>query len=899
MLTNLDKRQPVASESLNFNERIRALRSDLESLGQSSRTFLPNIQRFSNGLQSSLKHKLKELQSRDQGLIDPASTAMVTEFAEVQNMIERTKERFNQDEAVVHTQERKDEVLSQIFSNPQNADPLTLGKGRWLQNYFEVERAAWEVNDLSLQINAGEARNRSTMIAFLRDSDSLLTQTGAFLDDGDLAALSQSTLGLPDSQSFQAKPNSQTLTNIKQYMRSKHQLLPSILGANRTMKDGYFTLNQSGSKPHSFMSQAGSRKNETLVNSDTTLTPEQKTVDYYLIHEKLRPNLQNLLERLKIDEPRGCEPIYDIILRIAYRINQEPRAVDWGLADFLVYAVNSMILESCLYIQTAFWNYIQGSFPIVGCADLPKAVADNFGRLLSFVNAHLSRFPETLFTKDGNNLPVWALLFFAIRAGLFEDVFVFCSSYNGSLEEEVRAFGVSFLTHLRSLKIDFAKGKEERVSEYLTNNQQLVRQKISNDFSDDFRAGLTEIFEHKETLVKETLAPRVLDAIWYRLFSSFESLDGALTFRIFNLQSLIRGTDWSVQADLAKNVPFYNILSLMFDDCPLVLRDLQKNSSDALKVAFLVTETRLSAIMRTYARLAGKEPPVKPASKFLIESAMAINRNYWENAVALINALPTSADRQEALLQYSKTHHLFQLMFDFEIPKNQSPNSLKSLVQPAEFRAFVAESLQTFRIRDDWKNFSFLANALIEIGNWKEFCGLFINLKYEQIKRIVNNDTLDAADFDRIRTHIDRVFREFVPAEFKSDPYYKAAGACEDIKTLFFDVVARKATDRFDRIKDEEFRTWNSAILLPSYHLVYLNYVNLALKICLNKIRTASNKGETQMVQQTAEKFEKFQGRMPDEKAIKNETKKSEIVRLKHENVRKAMEVKGSIQRYN
>lgn len=898
MLSNADKPSKLLSESLNFHERIRALRSDLDTIGPHSRTLLPNIQRLSNGLQSSLKHKIRELQSKEPVQVDPASANVLTEFAEVQTMIERTKERFRKDDARGQPQDKKVGLLVKVFRNPDNEDPVTLGQGKWLQNYFDMQSSAWEVNDLAMRINDNERKNRSTMITFLRESDSILNQASMFLGNTDLSTLHLSSAGSAEDRSFQAKQNSQTLVSIRNYITSKHKMLPAVLHSARSMKDGYFPLNQSGSRMHSFMSQAASQKNDELVTRETTLTPEQRTVEFYLTPEKLRPNFQHLLERMKIDEPRGCEPIYDIIMRMTFRLNQEPRASEWSLSEFLVHGVNSLILESCLYIQTAFWTYVQTSHPIMPCPQLPNAVAENFGRLLNFVHSHLTRFSDTLYTKDLDGIPVWGVLYFAIRSGLFDDVFVFCKSYTGSLEEEVRAFGVTFVTHLRSLRVHFGKDKEEKVQEFLNANRQLKGGRSGTNYSDDFKAGLSELFERRETLLKETLAPRVLDAIWFRLFSSFESYEVPFSFRIFGLQTLIRTTNWTAQPDMTKNVAFYHLLSLMFDECPIVLRDLQKDPSDALKIAFLVTESRLSAVMRVYSRLADKEPTAKPASKYVQDFAMGISRTYWGNGVALLACLPSPAERHEALLHYSKTHNLFQLVFDFEIPQNKSPNDLKALVQPSEFKQFVVDSLKNFQLRDDWKNATFLSNALLEIDGWRELCGLFINLKYEQIKRMLNSDQMEAADFERVRVHIEKTFRDFIPAEFKTDVYHRAAAACEDIKVIFFDVVVRKAPDQFHKLTAESFRHYSPAIALPSYFLIHLHYINLALRMCLAKIRTCRNKGETKAVLDVAERFETFQNKMPDENAIKNETKKTEIVRLKQDNIKRAMEIKGSIQRY-
>ena len=331
----------------------------------------------------------------------------------------------------------------------------------------------------------------------------------------------------------------------------------------------------------------------------------------------------------------------------------------------------------------------------------------------------------------------------------------------------------------------------------------------------------------------------------------------------------------------------------MFDDCPFSIFHNLKTPKDAVQIAFLIVESRLNLVIQTYQRFQTPDQIFKNASKLITEFVMKLPPIQWENVLTLLSSFPNSKERAQVLNQYSKTHKLFSTLFDYDVPRNQIPNNFKALVPVTEFETYVKDSLREFKHKDDWRNFNCLINAYTELKQWEYVCLVFIDLKYEQVRRVYFSDISDQQKFDKTKTYVEKIFKDNVPNHFKNEPSFQAAIFSEEIKSVCVDFFVKKNADHFDRILNENFLNFNPIFASENYLMLNMFYVNVALNICVYKYRTDKSPNSVHRIAHLLDLSEKFEKRHLSEKMIQNEAKKIEWSRLKKSNGDKVLEIRA------
>lgn len=855
------------------------------------------IGRLSKGLLPSLQFKIRNLMSKERPAIDTSSMPILKELENVQSILYNARDITKEVDPIEPVFSSQKELIDRIFENPQNEpNPTKLGSGIFLRNYFSIQNQNWQINHLSRQVNESEARNRSSMIKFLSDSDCLANLAINLLNPQDLGSMTFSGVSSNVGDFYLLKANGVPLKIISNYTRSKYQ--GKIVTVPKFKSE--FSLLSDASRSPTFNPNLATIP--VLIDplylpvNEATENKEQSA--HYRVDDRLQPLLQDAIDHLRIDDSRGYEIIYELLAKMINKLNNNFKKIfECQFRYFLPQAINCLITESIDFYQRNFWQNIRKEYPITPSIAIPPTISDKLGRVLNFTETQLRSSNEPIFDRDHNNLPIWALLFYALRSGLYDEIFEFLLNYNGSAYEELKSFSRSFIDFIKNLKIENLSFSHQKVQELKsrTEGAKMLSEEII--FKDDYKRAIMHILHRKNVQPERFLVPGVFDSIWLQLHFCFENEEEPMTYKLLNFHDLLRSMDWTSTPESSQMLPVYQVFALMFDNCVDSLFNIVHNSKDALNIAFIVNESRLAQIIQAYQESASKQKEIPPSSDLIVKYANTIGLSEWENAVALMSCLPLATERRKALIKYASIQQFFQYMFGNQERRKKVPNALKLLISVPEYNHFVQESLRNFQSKEDWRNFGILSNAYQEIGAIYDLCRLTIELRYEQIKRIVSEDKLDQGEFILVQEEVDRNFKEALPKMDKNHFLYKAAIACTQIHNIFYHVLLKKISDNFEIFQIENFSSFLPNCLFGSYYMIYQWFINLGLKVCRQRVMDNMSASENLKILRVVEKIHNFQKTI-NENSLCEDSRYQNVIQMKQCNISLYTEIRGISQKF-
>lgn len=879
-------------------QEMRLLTLDAESLASNVRNPLPQINRSAIGLRFLIQEKLKKLQTNSSMNTSQMNTQASHDINEFQQLVQNAKEHLSKAEIHEDKNVYRDLLLKEIYDLKKKEQRLDDNDFPEIQAYLD-SFGRYQENELELiSTNNMQVRNHSTMTAFYKESDNLLNIGKAFLDNFNKPF---ETDDFEDNLEMFCFSGNE-LQSIKNYVLAKVNFLNNNQPQNQSQIQNaaslmdYLTKNPN---VHQDQLSENSDFNEA-INKDFVL--EEKHQNDMIVSRQLKEPFIQLIEQIKAQEIRQPDNIYDILINLVRKTEEISENHKSTFSVFIISHVNCLIAEMSNFLQKSFWKTIENTYSETPIPGLTQQLSTAF-KIQTFINERLATYPTFYVIRDKNKAPVWGILFYLLRAGAYEKLFLFLQDYQGEFKESLCYIGVLFILFMKKIGIEIIRQNPERVDEFVNFYGSLYQTDPQSQYTDSFKMRLLEIFEGRQLTIDTMLFPLLKDSIWGMLFNSFESISDPCHFRLFGLQHKIREFNKSSNINTILQVPFYNFYALMFNDCAVNSFKLSKNKKEGILLSFLISESRLNNLMFQYERL---QNPAKanflPISNLFKDYLSQLPLYNFEDVIILSSCLQTQSDRIKILLKFSGIHDLFQKVFNIDLQQNPIKESLKKFLLQNDFKKYAMESISCHPCKEDWKNYGYFLNAYSYFGEIHPIWKILIDLKYEQIKNLVFSVQKEDESLKKIDMFANRLFIDFKKLRASSNEKWEEIRRCDQFKGLFKNYYIEKNKSLLDKFAEMRPSKPKVDFISENHCLIYLYCINLGYKLCRQEILNDKSQGKRAKIRDLCGLMETDEKSFLSEKKISSEGKIKEMNQIRDSNkslyleITKNNEVKGGFK---
>jgi hypothetical protein len=542
--------------------------------------------------------------------------------------------------------------------------------------------------------------------------------------------------------------------------------------------------------------------------------------------------INNLLDEFAMINQNSQESSIFLICKELFKgLDFGPKDSSLSKKEIAVVHVNELLDQSCRILQLEFFEQ---SKRMSKRRKLENATLN--GRQIETVQivyGYIEEYVldeafsmENIIMRDEDGLPVWALLFYLLRAGLVNEFEVFCQEYSGSLISDVRhAFNIY---------------KEKMGHKEISNIE--IRSKFESDAdgfglsdtSDVFKRTLASLLGGSEELADLSLLSDMKDYLWFSLFKSHEDDYKHPNYRILDLQKKIKQTEKEFvdNGEILELVKI-QILTLMFSEAIDTLHEVPSYFAEAAQLSFICEEARIIKLQRIYkGRDLHRTERSKSVEKILSEFADEIAQRFPIEAIAYLCSISNPSKKAKVIKYFIDKNGLQNAFFNISSESFHLLDKLKSLMNKESFEALLALLSRRSEIEADLLTVSYI-RVLEESSNVTEILNLVIEQEYSITQQLRSETKNRNSQFSEGSRHLERLFVENSnKAIFINNELYREVLVSRSIRMLFslyYEKRNPKACMEYidgQKYFEVEFRRLGNKL-----KILYLEFVHLALKV--------------------------------------------------------------------
>lgn len=211
------------------------------------------------------------------------------------------------------------------------------------------------------------------------------------------------------------------------------------------------------------------------------------------------------------------------------------RERDTSIQELASEHVDELIRGSCLVLQSAFYEHCRVARKHASQFAHLSSQLDKLYFLLSYIEQEVlatSFLTDNIVARDDQQLPVWALIFYGLRAGLYHEVCDFCKIYKGAFMSEISKLHEFLLSHADELAIT-AQHSDVCIGKDYTQKVEMPSVLLTSQ--EVFMKALAALFERRGNDMPPALGTNLHDYIWFHLFCSRDTSTINPTRRLLDL----------------------------------------------------------------------------------------------------------------------------------------------------------------------------------------------------------------------------------------------------------------------------------------------------------------------------------------------------------------------------
>ena len=437
---------------------------------------------------------------------------------------------------------------------------------------------------------------------------------------------------------------------------------------------------------------------------------------------------------------------------------------------------------------------------------------------------------------DNNDIPIWALIYYAMRLNCLKDLKEFLNEYNGNMIQEIQPIAVRIN--------DIIKGN------YVGTMHQ------SHGISDDvFKIALQCLFSPKSSeLPEDFLVDKIEDYLWFSLFKLLIKHDRENDMKSLHqkIKELEKVTDPSFSTlEIAK----YQLLCLMMPEFLMTLMDSEEHTIDGPHIGFVFFETGIldhemckrdrethnieNKVLTRLSDFAGKISRKFPLESFSYFSCIA---DPEEKSTWISNFLVKHSQLFEYIFGPNNQQNLQRLKENLGVQVYELLLKKIAMLRPAEFDKF---NVCRLRVLEELGNVSALLDLIIE----QEFLIFTRTLKGQRKGAIVEELT---PDMKNAFYYLDKLFEKHnADKSWRSESKLHQVVIAKKLRKLIqMYIEPRSASELLEFIKHLDFFDIPHIEANNKLKLMILKSIEIALNVIakyLSNLKPHSLNYETQI----------------------------------------------------
>lgn len=547
-------------------------------------------------------------------------------------------------------------------------------------------------------------------------------------------------------------------------------------------------------------------------------------------HEKANAILGLLHEFALLTQDSNESSIYLIIKELLKGLKYGPKDTHLTQKELSVEHTNELLQKSCEILQIEFYENCKrvARRRKVEMPNLNASQIDILQIILGYVEEYVLNqefMRKHQFVRNENNLPIWAILYYLLRAGMTKVFEAVCEEYRGNNMDEVK----QALTIYR----ERVQGIQERSSREA--QSKLESEIDSFGYSppnDVFKNTLVSLLGGNDELASRELLSEVKNYLWFHLFKSQESYSLNPSHKLLDLQRKVKDTERDfMQGNQVLEIVKIQILTLMFSEAVQTLHQSQSYFTEAAQLAFIFEEARLINLQALYRHRGFSIEEHSKIEEILGEFADEIANKFPLEAIAYLCAIDNPKKKAYAIKNLFEKNGLITTFFNTNNASYQMLDKFKSLITPDIYDLFLNFLIETSEVDLNRLTIAYV-RILEEAKNSTAIIKMLIEIYYWDVQRLKNSDQ-KSKELDRdeqiteAKRYLTRLFSD--PSHkvfFERNALFKEAilakQICELIQFYAKENNARKAVDRIEQFHlfDFEYGLFSNKLKILYFQLV-------------------------------------------------------------------------------
>jgi hypothetical protein len=543
----------------------------------------------------------------------------------------------------------------------------------------------------------------------------------------------------------------------------------------------------------------------------------------------------NLLSEFSMISQDGKErQIFLTAQELLLGLNYGAKDPNLSPKDLSIEHTNELIQRSCYILENVFNDSCKRNArrKKIEVANLGSIQIDTLQIILGYIDDFVLRpeiVPNTMIVRDDKGTPIFALLFYLLRAGLGKLFESFCEEYQDKYMDEVK--------QILSIYRERVHGIQQR----MRREEQLKLQSDINSLAyaapkDVFKSALLCLLGGSDEDVDQgAILSEMNDFLWFYLFKSQESLGSPSNNTLLELQRQIAFFE-NEEKDVIQVVK-NQILTLMFAEAVQTLYQSSDYYAEAAQLAFIFEEARLIQLQALWKH---RQPSLLEQSRneeILANFADGIANKFPTEAIAYLCAINDPHRRAYAIRILFEKNGLIPLYFNTNNSSYLNLEKFKTLITQDVYDIFLnslidkSESdlqrltISHVRILEEANNITAIIKLLIEIFYWEV---QRMRQTDSKSKEIGNDEQIAEA-----KRYLTRLFSEpAIKVAFEQNENYRYAILAKNIYELIHqygkDQNAKRAVDRIDQAN---FFEVDYSWLTNKLKIMYLQLVEQTLLV--------------------------------------------------------------------